>query len=84
MARRGDPIALKLLRAPEFPRAFSYLFDWYAEFTQWAPRERVPEWTDWLAWATLMRYTPTPFDMRVLKQIHDVHTAPKPAPKGKA
>jgi hypothetical protein len=73
LARRGDPDALKLLRAPVFPSRLSYLFELYAEFMLWHDRARVPEWVDFQAWASLMRHRVTPFDMRGLRQIHDAY-----------
>lgn len=70
LARRGDPEARALLRAPSFPSVFSYLFEWDREFLMWHDRERAPTWVDWHAWATLMRRSLTPLDMRLLRRIH--------------
>jgi hypothetical protein len=75
LARRGDPEAIALLRAPEFPAALGYLFDWYAEFLMWAPNDRAPSWTDWQAWVTLMQHAPSPADFRMLRRIFDAHVA---------
>lgn len=75
MARRGDPKAIKLLTAPDFSPAFSYLFEFYEEFMLWHDRSRPPEWVDFHAWAALMRHKPTPFDLRALRQIHDAYSA---------
>lgn len=75
MAKRGDPDALALLRAPDFPSVFAYLFTWYAEFLQWHDHKRWPTWADWQAWATLMQRDVTPFDLRMLARIHRAFSA---------
>jgi hypothetical protein len=70
LARRGVREAVTLLTAPDFPKGFEYLFDWYAEFTLWHDWERSPTWSDWAAWERLMGRRLTPLDLRLLRQIH--------------
>lgn len=73
LARRGDADALRLLKEPPFPAVFSYLYDWYAEFSMWAGSE--PNWTHLHAWAAMMRHTLTSFDVRALRMILNAHHA---------
>lgn len=75
LAKRGNPDALALLRPPEFPRTFAYLFDWYGEFCLWHDHQRQPEWRDWQAWAGMMQRAVTPFDLRMLRRIHAAYSA---------
>jgi hypothetical protein len=82
LARRGDADAIALLRAPDFPHVFGYLLDYFAEFQLWHAADRVPSWSDWQAWATLMQHTVTPWDVRMLRQIHDAYYAKKGAKGG--
>jgi hypothetical protein len=77
LAKRGDAEAIALLRAPDFPSVFSYLFDYFNDFLLWYDRERVPSWSDWQAFAVLMQHPVTPWDVRMLRQIHDAYFAPK-------
>lgn len=70
LARRGVRDAVELLTGPPYPRVLAYLIDWYAEFTLWHDWSRAATWADWQAWSAMMRRAPTPFDLRVLRQIH--------------